>query len=490
MRCPLIIALLVLAGCRGVAPDDWTASRAPQPGDFASARRLVSPYARAHVEPDSGAPGAGPVVSAVHLERLPAVRAVSPASHLESDAEVTVPVPENLPPSDAAYSLEQLEQLALANSPAVAEAAAGVQAARGQWVQVGLPPNPLLGYSGQQLGSDGAAEQQGVFIGQEIVTGHKLRLNRHVAAWSAERAEQLLATQQQRVVTDVRVAYYEVLIAQRRRELARQLVQVGEQAVRAAEALFRAGDVSEADPLRARIEADSAAIVLRNAENQYLATWRTLAAAVGTADLAPAELQGDLDPAQVDPTWEDQLAQLLSESPEMAAGFAGIEAAHWSLCRARVEAIPNLDVQAIVQRDNATASSNGNLQVTVPIPLLNRNQGRIQQAQAELAAAQLAVDRLALDLQSRLADSFQRYSSARYQVERYTAPGGILDSARRTMELIRTGYQVGEFGVLELLSAQRTYFQTNLAYLDSLRDYWIAAMEIRGLLLRGSLASR
>ena len=93
-------------------------------------------------------------------------------------------------------------------------------------------------------------------------------------------------------------------------------------------------------------------------------------------------------------------------------------------------------------------------------------------------------------LQTRLADTFQRYSNARYQVERYTAKGGILDNARRTMELIRTGYQVEEFGVLELLTAQRTYFQTNLAYLDSLREFWTAAMQIQGLLLKGSLAQR
>ena len=90
-------------------------------------------------------------------------------------------------------------------------------------------------------------------------------------------------------------------------------------------------------------------------------------------------------------------------------------------------------------------------------------------------------------MQARLAVAFQRYESARNQVDKYSRKGGILENSQRTLDLIRKGYRAEEFGVLELLSAQRTYFQTNLAYLDSLRELWVSAMEIRGLLLRGSL---
>jgi cobalt-zinc-cadmium efflux system outer membrane protein len=93
-----------------------------------------------------------------------------------------------------------------------------------------------------------------------------------------------------------------------------------------------------------------------------------------------------------------------------------------------------------------------------------------------------------MDLQSRLANAFQRYASARNQVEQYSRTDGLLDKSQRTLDLIRAGYRADEFGALELLSAQRTYFQTNLAYLDAQRELWTAAMEIRGLRLKGSLS--
>jgi cobalt-zinc-cadmium efflux system outer membrane protein len=62
-----------------------------------------------------------------------------------------------------------------------------------------------------------------------------------------------------------------------------------------------------------------------------------------------------------------------------------------------------------------------------------------------------------------------------------------LPNAKSSLELVRDGYQAGEFGFLNLLVAQRTYSQTNLAYVEALRELWSAAVEIRGLLLNNSL---
>jgi cobalt-zinc-cadmium efflux system outer membrane protein len=79
---------------------------------------------------------------------------------------------------------------------------------------------------------------------------------------------------------------------------------------------------------------------------------------------------------------------------------------------------------------------------------------------------------------------------ARNQVDRYARKGGIIDSADQTLRLIRAGYEVEEFGLLDLLSAQRSYFEARLAYLDSLDLLWGSVMEIRGLTLQDSLADR
>lgn len=388
------------------------------------------------------------------------------------------------------WSLPDLEQMALSNNPAMAEAVARVNAAHGNWVQVGLAPNPVLGYSGQQVGSGGLATQTGMYIGQEFVTGHKLRLNREVAAWEIQKAERDLDAFRLRVLTDVRIGYYDVLIAQRRRELAAELVQIAEKGQQSAEALFKGQEVSQADPLRARVEAETARIVLQNSINQHVEAWRRLTAVLGMPEMQIQRVQGDVKAEHMNLQWDETLTNLMTESPELAAALANVEAAHWAVQRAYAQVIPNIDVQAIIQDDRGTRGTDGNLQVTLPLPLWNRNQGGIQQAHAEAAAANRAADKLSMDLQARLAVAFQRYESARNQVNQYSRPGGILENAQKSLELIRTGYEADEFSVLDLLNAQRTFFQTNLAYLDSQRELWISATEIRGLMLQGSLSKQ
>ncbi len=83
--------------------------------------------------------------------------------------QLTTPVRVPVPPARPGMDLAALEQVALANNPSIARTAALVGAARGNWIQVGLKPNPSVGYEGQQLGSGGLAEQQGVTVSQEFV---------------------------------------------------------------------------------------------------------------------------------------------------------------------------------------------------------------------------------------------------------------------------------------------------------------------------------
>ena len=83
-------------------------------------------------------------------------------------------------------------------------------------------------------------------------------MNRAVVSQEIDKAKQAWATQRLRVLTDVRLAYYEVLIAQQRNETVDQLVEIAHQAVEAAEVLLSAGEMSQGELMRSRIELQSA----------------------------------------------------------------------------------------------------------------------------------------------------------------------------------------------------------------------------------------
>ncbi|MEQ8786729.1 MAG: TolC family protein [Pirellulaceae bacterium] len=418
-----------------------------------------------------------------------------PAEELIPPAEdLLTPRDELLTPADGeapdeAWRLEDLEQIALNNNPALAQAWAKVQAAQGRWLQAGLPPNTVLGYSGQQLGSAGLAEQEGVYIGQQFVRLRKLRLNRLVAAQEINVAQQEAQVQQQRLLTDVRLGYYEMLVAQRRLDLTKELVAVNQGAVDIATSLFDAKEVGQPDVLRATIELQSSQLLLKAARNQFDAAWSRLSAVLGTPGAPPPRIAGQLEVELADISEADAMARILGSSPELASALAEVDRARFAVERERVEPLPDIDVQGVVQHDNGTGSSNGNLQVTVPIPWLNRNQGGIRAAEAEVIAAQRAVARTELSLQRRLATVYQHYATARVKVEGFSGPDGILANVKKSLDAVRANYQGVETSYIDLLTAQRTYAQMNLAYVESVGELWAAISEIDGLLLKDSLDS-
>jgi cobalt-zinc-cadmium efflux system outer membrane protein len=402
-----------------------------------------------------------------------------------------LPVPSDLPSSeiDSAnpnITLLDLEQLALSQNPAIAQADARVRALRGKWVQVGLPPNPSAGYMAAEIGDEHRAGQQGGYVGQDFITGGKLGLNRAVVSQEIQQAEQQLAAMQLRTQTDVRKAYYAALVAQRRVDLAAELARVSGEAVKASHELLQAEEIPQAGLLQTQVEQQNASILALSARNEQQAAWRRLSAVVGS-DLELRRLSGDVSqlPALLD--WNEQLVRVTSTSPEMSSAMAEFSRAQMALQRARVEPVPDVTTQFVAQYDNATGDAIAGVQVGIPIPIWNRNQGGIRQAEAEITQARRNMDRVELDLKQRLSIAYQEFSTARSQSETYSTE--ILPKAQETFDLVQRGYRLGELGYLDLLSAQRTYSQTNLAYLEALSTLWRSWAEIEGLLLSNSLSS-
>lgn len=403
------------------------------------------------------------------------------------------PAVESLPPQPAAPSspgltLAELEAKALAGNPALARAGALVSAARGNCLQVGLYPNPSVGYEGQQLGSGGLAEQHGVVVGQEIVTGGKLRLNREVASQQIRIAEQEYAKVQLRVLTDVRKTYYQVLIAQRQASLASDLINLSQEVSKAVDSLHRAKEVGRGDILQAGLERQQAEILLEASQQRLQAAWRELAAIVGDPILQIQSLAGDPTAQSLDLKFDEVLQRVQSQSPELAAAAAQLQRARLTLQRERVQPIPNLTFQGTVNWiDNGIGGKpDGAVQVSVPVPLFDRNQGAIMRAEREVVAARQAVTQLELDLQQRLAPIYENYANARQQATRYRE--AILPQAEESLKLSREMFQAGELNYTGLLTVQRTFAFANRDYLEVILRLRLAEAEIEGLLLSGSLS--
>jgi len=401
--------------------------------------------------------------------------------------------PNPLPPAPASEiehfesglsTLDSFEQLAMSSNPTLTELQARVDAANGRWLQVGLYPNPQIAYTGPEIGNNGTPGQQGAYVQQEFVTADKLELNRNAASWEVKRVEQELAAQRLRVLTDVRAGFYSLRVAQERVKIAEELHGIAQQAVEKAKELVKVQE-PETVLTQAEVEAELAGILLENSRVQQTAQWKSLMSVVGQPDLPQQDVACELDVAAPQIVWEQTLDRIQRESPELAAAAADVEQTRWVLQRASVQAIPNVTVQAGALYDYGTRDPIATVQISLPIPVYNRNQGGIAEAHANVLAAERAVERMELSLQQRLATVYQQYEQARQQASRYD--GTILKKAKRNLDLNRQSFEAGESAYLGVLTAQRSYFQARLAWLNALEQLWSATVQIEGLLLNDSL---
>jgi outer membrane protein, heavy metal efflux system len=388
------------------------------------------------------------------------------------------------PPSDI-MTLATLEQLAFQNNPSIKQLSASVAKASGVQTQVGLKANPTIGYFGQEIGNEGSSGQQGAFVSQTFVRGDKLEWNRQVLGHDVNSLRWTVESQRQRVRTDVRVQFYAALAAQNRLRLAREFREIAEQAVDISEKRVAAKVGTRPDVLQSQIQLSEVDLAIQQAEFDLDAAWNELAAVIGLPELAPSALDGDLNIGVEERDAATVYADIVSRSPMLAAALARVDRARANMQRQRVQPIPNVTAQLGVARDNSTGDDYANIQLSLPVPYHNKNQGSVRAAYAQYAEATQNVQRLRMQIRQNLARVMRDYQVAQVTVQRYES--SIMPNAEETLKLMQEAQAAGEYDFLRVLTARRTYFDVNLNYVTAQAKLAQANATIDGLLLTGSL---
>ena len=389
-------------------------------------------------------------------------------------------------PASSGIGLAELEHLALQHNPTLSQAAALIEAARGKAFQAGLPLNPTISTQVEQIGADRTGGEATWFLfQQEIVTGGKLKLSRLKYDQEAFAAEVQAQAQRIRVMNAIAEGYFDVLAAQRSLENHRRLKANAEDALKTTEQMANVGQANEPDLLQAKVEVQRATVALRNAETRLRRDWEKLAAQTGVPTLPLQPLTGTIDSKVAPLVKEEQLSRLLSESPEMAMAVIEVKRDQITLKREQREPIPNITLRGGYGYNYETRNQVGTVGISIRLPLWDRNQGTIRQAQADLTRGNLEVTRVELDLRRRYADAFSRYETAKSEVEVWR--DDTLPTAQKVYDLYLKNFKDRRAAWPQVLVAQRTVFQLNEDYTRSLAELRRAEVEIRGLLLTGGL---
>ena len=405
-----------------------------------------------------------------------------------SAVQLAVPVEvEGFAMGEPGMTLEAIEQLALANNPAIQQANAASARAGGIRAQVGLKPNPTIGYFGEEIGNDGAGGLHGAFVSQAFVRGDKLAWNRQVIGHDVNAMNWQIETQRQRVRTDIRLAFYDALAAQKRLQLARDFRSVAKEGVTVSEERVDAKVGTRPDVLQSEIQLNEVDLSIQQAEFELSAALNELAALAGVPDLGTTTLIGDLNIAANARDAETEFAQIVAMSPQLAAAQARVDRARANIQRQQVQPIPNVTAQLGAGGDDGTGNAFANVQLSLPVPIHNKNQGNIRAAQAEYCAATQNVQRIRQSIRRDLAQVMREYNIAEATVQQYEK--SILPKADETLKLMQEARDAGEFDFLRVLTARRAYFDANLKYVTAMGRLAQANAKIDGLLLTGGLSN-
>jgi cobalt-zinc-cadmium efflux system outer membrane protein len=397
--------------------------------------------------------------------------------------------PAQAQPPTTPMTLVELEQLALQNNPTATAAAAGIEAARGGARQAGAWPNPVIGYSGEEIktGDLDVRGEHGFFVEQTIPLGGKLRLSRSVFQKTIERAEAERDLQRLRILSSVRQAFYSVLLTERRIEVRERLAALASEAVGVTAQLFNVGAADRPDYLQIEIESRRLQLLLNRSRNELLAARARLAALTGVREVAARPIAGTIDAAIPELEREQVIRTLLEQSPELRAARAELERTRAVTARARRETYPDLFLRggSAYNRERGEDSGRpigweGTLEAGISVPLFNRNTGGIAAARAVETTAQADVTRLELALQSRAVSQFANYLTALRASEAYRSE--ILPRAEEAYRLYLSRYREMAAAYPQVLVAQRTLFELSHEYLESLNEAWHAALQLQGFL--------
>lgn len=409
------------------------------------------------------------------------------------------PMPKLLPPVDPrrVMTLAELEQIALSNSPIIAQAQANISVAMGQAIQAGVYPNPVIGYEADTVGSAGTRNYQGVFGTQTVKTANKLGLARSAANVDVTNAQ--LALRQARIdlMSQVKQNYFAVLVAQESVTINEALVRFTAEVYRIQDDKLKVGVVTPYEPAQLRSLAVAARTALVQAQMNYVAAWKTMGVTLGMPGLPLARLEGSAEMPVPRLSYDAALIRMLNVHPLLRQAVFTQGQARIQQRLQQVTPIPDINLYGTFQRDFTTPltpRTTYNIQFGVPLPLWDRNRGNIMSAAANVIRTSEDIRRVEYDLTAQLVDAFTRFETSRillqYNREQY------LPDLTRAYRGVYTRYQQegeqargkqGNVGFGDIIVAQQNLTAGLAGYIVLLTNQWMAVADLARLLQVESL---
>ncbi|POF41155.1 type I secretion protein TolC [Pseudomonas laurylsulfativorans] len=374
--------------------------------------------------------------------------------------------------SSTTLTLDQALQTALAANPDLAAAQWDIGIAEGDRKQAGLIPNPTVSLEAEDTRRDSRTTT--VLLSQPIELGGKRGARIEVASRAQDAAGIELERKRNALRADVVQAFSSAQTAQQRLQLSRQSLQLAEQGVRVAQGRIQAGKSSPVEGTRAQVQLSEVRLEQSRAERDQANAYQQLAQVMG----APLPVSVDVQVARQSTLAvpSTKLLERLNETAEMRLAKLQINQREASLGLEKAQRIPDLTVSIGSQYDATERERVNVVGLSMPIPLFNRNQGNVLAAARRADQARDLRNATELRLRTETQTALEQWRTANGEVKAFHQT--ILPSAQSAVDSATRGFEMGKFGFLDVLDAQRTLISARTQYIQAVAEATDARVRI------------
>ena len=372
---------------------------------------------------------------------------------------------------------EKAVQVAFLRNRTLQTLLAEVGIAQAEWVQAGRAPNPVLS-ADMRFGLDASGTGADLGVVQEFLSVLQLPLRKRVAQAELEATKLGIGSALFELATQVRAAFFEAQGAEQMLELRQRVSESVALAADVSRRQHEAGNITDLERANQEALVQEAKLALAEAELAAVEQREALTALLG--------LWGG------ETRW--QVGRRLPGLPQEELAREGLES---------VAVERRLDLAAARQRVVAAASSPGlrrlwgflpeaggvaserevegglwsmGPSLEFAVPLFDQRQAERAVAQARRRQSEADFARMAVQIRSDVRRGWARLEAARNRAlyyERVALPlrADIVEQTQRE-------YNGMLVGVYELLQAKRHQIEAGGAYVEALRDYWVARVEL------------
>jgi outer membrane protein, heavy metal efflux system len=270
--------------------------------------------------------------------------------------------------------------------------------------------------------------------------------------------------------------FINVELAESTLELANDDLKSFQNTVDIGEARYKAGDISEDDLLKIklqRLQFQTDVSAARLARVQGLSDLRQL---LGYESItADYDIAGTFDYQPLKGNMEDFQTKALQVRPDLRAAQQAVTAAksQYELQKA----IGKKDVTGQLSYTHLGDINNVSLFGQIPLPIFDRNQGEIARTGFAITQAQEQKNFANGQVLTDVRDAFETLRSNDQVVGLYRS--GYLDEAQQSRDISEYSYRHGAASLLDYLDAERSYRAIELAYRQALASYLVALEQLR-----------